>query len=144
MRSIGWQRCFGTVSVEDHARIACASFRSPDWRPNALRRALRNLIDDARRYGGSARISSEQEGETLIIRINDDGPGLPPDHLRRVFDPFERLETSRSRDTGGTGLGLSIARAIIQAHGGDVTLENRAEGGLRALMHLPTSGQRGR
>ena len=65
------------------------------------------------------------------------GPGIPLQDLDKVFDPFTRLETSRSRETGGVGLGLPIARAILRAHGGDVVLSNRAEGGLRATLRLP-------
>jgi two-component system OmpR family sensor kinase len=69
--------------------------------------------------------------------VEDDGPGVPPDQLERVFDPFYRVEDSRNRETGGTGLGLPIARNIFRAHGGDVTLANRAGGGLRATVVLP-------
>jgi protein-histidine pros-kinase len=71
------------------------------------------------------------------VRIRDDGPGIPDAQLERVFDPFFRLEASRSRDTGGTGLGLSIARNIARAAGGDVSLHNSSEGGLEALLVLP-------
>ena len=102
-----------------------------------LRRALRNLIENAQRYGGATQVTLRPMGKSIEIVIEDDGPGIPPEDLERVFDPFTRLETSRSRETGGTGLGLSIARAILRAHGGDVTLENRVEGGLRASVRLP-------
>jgi hypothetical protein len=71
------------------------------------------------------------------VEVADDGPGVPPDELERVFEPFHRLEGSRSRETGGTGLGLPIARNIFRAHGGDVTLANRPEGGLVAAASLP-------
>ena len=107
-------------------------------RPTALKRALRNLIDNAVRYGGSAQVTLAQEPGTAIITIADRGPGLPADQLETVFEPFVRLEGSRSRDTGGVGLGLAIARTIIQAHGGTVTLRNRREGGLEAVVTLPT------
>lgn len=103
----------------------------------AVRRALRNLIENAQRYGGGARARLEAGDEALRVVIEDDGPGLPEEDLERVFDPFVRLETSRSRETGGTGLGLPIARAILRAHGGDVHLVNRAGGGLRAKVALP-------
>ncbi|PQO22900.1 two-component sensor histidine kinase [Rhodobacteraceae bacterium WD3A24] len=106
-------------------------------RPNALRRALRNVIDNALRYGGRARVSLDASDDALTITVADDGPGIPQDSLERVFDPFLRLETSRSRETGGIGLGLSIARTIVQAHGGDIRLANRAEGGLAATITLP-------
>lgn len=101
-----------------------------------MRRALRNLIENAQRYGGATRVALHPMGKAAEIVIEDDGPGIPLEDLERVFDPFTRLEASRSRETGGTGLGLSIARAILRAHGGDVTLENRAEGGLRARVRL--------
>jgi len=106
-------------------------------RPQALNRALRNLIDNAIRYGGSAKVSVTQEPGTAVISIADKGPGLPDDQLEAVFEPFVRLEGSRSRDTGGVGLGLAIARTIIQAHGGSVLLRNLPDGGLDAVVRLP-------
>lgn len=107
-------------------------------RRTPMRRALRNLLENAQRYGDSARVSVEQAPGTLILRIDDDGPGIPSEDLERVFDPFTRLETSRSRETGGIGLGLSIARAILRAHGGDVVLSPRSDApGLRATVTLP-------
>jgi signal transduction histidine kinase len=105
-------------------------------KPRALKRCLGNLIDNALKFGQRATISVE-DGEALAICISDDGPGIPEDMLERVFEPFYRLESSRSRDTGGTGLGLSIARDIAQAHGGSLTLRNRPEGGLMAELRLP-------
>lgn len=106
-------------------------------RRTAIRRALRNLMENAQRYGSGARVSVTRIGDRAEILIEDDGPGIPEQELEKVFDPFTRLETSRSRETGGIGLGLPIARAILRAHGGDVVLSNRAEGGLRATVHLP-------
>ncbi|WP_200832478.1 ATP-binding protein [Candidatus Halocynthiibacter alkanivorans] len=106
-------------------------------RPTALRRALRNVIENAVRYGGSADIRLSRTGTSALIQIDDNGPGIPQDALERVFEPFVRLEVSRSRETGGTGLGLSIARSIVQAHGGEIGLENRAGGGLSATVELP-------
>lgn len=106
-------------------------------RPQALRRALRNVIENAARYGGSARVRHcVQNGEAAIM-VDDDGPGIPAADLERVFDPFYRLEQSRSLETGGHGLGLSIARTIIRAHGGDISLSNRETGGLRAMITIP-------
>ncbi len=102
-----------------------------------VRRAVRNLIENAQRYGEKVHVSGELDGSIARIHIDDDGPGIPPQDLQRVFSPFERLEASRSRDTGGHGLGLTIARDIMRAQGGDVTLLNRAEGGLRATVILP-------
>jgi signal transduction histidine kinase len=107
----------------------------------ALRRALANLIDNAIKYGGSARIALDISASAVRIDIDDDGPGIAEAELHRVFEPFYRLEQSRSRETGGTGLGLSIALSIAQAHGGDITLANRPEGGLRASVSLPRRGQ---
>lgn len=106
-------------------------------RANAMRRALRNLIENALRYGGDATVSVEHQETDLLIRIADDGPGIPEADLERVFDPFFRLEESRSRNTGGTGLGLPIARMIVRAHGGDVVLENPEGRGLLATVVLP-------
>ncbi|WP_245189080.1 ATP-binding protein [Mameliella alba] len=106
-------------------------------RPNAMRRALRNLIENALRYGHAARIDWQITGGEVVLTLDDDGPGIPENQLDKVFDPFVRLEESRSLETGGHGLGLSIARTIIQSHGGDVTLSNRLEGGLRARVRLP-------
>jgi hypothetical protein len=106
-------------------------------RRTAIRRALRNLMENAQRYGSGARVSVTQLGDRAEMLIEDDGPGIPERDLDNVFDPFTRLETSRSRETGGIGLGLPIAQAILRAHGGDVVLSNRAEGGLRATVHLP-------
>jgi signal transduction histidine kinase len=72
-----------------------------------------------------------------MITVDDRGPGIPADRLQEVFEPFVRLEASRNRDTGGVGLGLSIARSVVRAHGGELTLANRPQGGLRAVVTLP-------
>jgi signal transduction histidine kinase len=111
-------------------------------RPLAMKRALGNLVGNALKYGGAARLSLQPEGRRVILRLDDDGPGIPDGALEQVFEPFRRVETSRSRETGGTGLGLTIARSILRAHGGEVTLQNRAPGpgdpgGLRVVMVLP-------
>ena len=106
-------------------------------RATSIRRALSNLLENAIAYGENAWISVEKTDEAVRIIIDDDGPGIERDDLERVFDPFTRLEASRNRATGGVGLGLAIGRTIARAHGGDVTLENRAEGGLRAILSLP-------
>ena len=110
-------------------------------RPVALRRAIRNIIENAIRYGGGARLMWYQVGDDLMIEVTDTGPGIPADQLERVFDPFYRLEQSRSLETGGHGLGLSIARSIVRAHGGDIYLENRDGGGLKASIALPLSAE---
>jgi signal transduction histidine kinase len=116
------------VEFEESLRLAQAV------QPNLLRRALRNLIDNAVKYGGGARVRVFAEGASAAIEVDDDGPGIAENRIAHVLQPFERLESSRSRETGGTGLGLAIARAIAEAHGGSLTLSNRAEGGLRARL----------
>ena len=106
-------------------------------RPVALRRALSNLIDNAVKYGQVARVSLMPGETAIVIRIDDDGPGIPEEFQADVLKPFRRLETSRSRDTGGVGLGLTVARTIIREHGGDIALANRNDGGLRVEVSLP-------
>ena len=106
-------------------------------RPVALRRAFRNLLENAGAYGGRATARIARDDAGLRVVIEDEGPGIPEADLERVFEPFVRLEESRSRDTGGTGLGLAIARTIVRGHGGDIRLENREGGGLTATVTLP-------
>lgn len=106
-------------------------------RPLALKRAFRNLIDNANKYGGEAVIVVQPDEAALLMTIADSGPGIPEDRMAQMFEPFTRLEASRSRETGGFGLGLSIARDIIEGHGGTVSLANRAEGGLCVTVRLP-------
>lgn len=106
-------------------------------RPVGLKRALRNMIENAVAYGHRARVSLEESLHEFAIVIDDDGPGIPEEDRERVFGPFVRLEESRSRETGGIGIGMAIARSILRAHGGDITLANRSGGGLRATLHLP-------
>lgn len=102
-----------------------------------LRRALRNLISNAVRYGGAAEVSLLQSGDHVILRVEDNGPGIPDDRIETMLEPFTRGEVSRNRDTGGAGLGLTLARAIAEQHGGRLELSNRSEGGLRADIALP-------
>lgn len=106
-------------------------------KPQALKRCLTNLLDNAVKYGKSARLSIDDNYERLELRVLDEGPGIPEAALQRVFEPFYRLEESRSRETGGTGLGLSIARSIAESHGGSLSLRNRPQGGLEAALTLP-------
>ena len=109
-------------------------------KPQALKRCLANLLDNAVNYGKSARIIVDDDESRLEIKIQDEGPGLPEAELERVFEPFYRTEHSRSRETGGTGLGLTIARSVAEAHGGRLVLFNRPEGGLEVRLTLSRLG----
>jgi signal transduction histidine kinase len=106
-------------------------------RPDILKRAIRNLLDNAVKYGKQASAAIRMTPKTIEIVIDDEGPGIPEQELTRVFQPFYRVEESRSRDTGGVGMGLAIALSAVQAHGGELTLRNRPTGGLRASIVLP-------
>jgi signal transduction histidine kinase len=106
-------------------------------RPIGVKRALRNIVENAAVYGKQARVSVRHSNTEVTVHIDDEGPGIPEWEMEKVFKPFVRLENSRNRDTGGVGLGLAIARSIIRSHGGDITLHNRPEGGLRATVSLP-------
>jgi two-component system OmpR family sensor kinase len=105
--------------------------------PLALRRMVGNLVDNALKYGERARLRLRVANDTCILEIDDDGPGIPEQLQQQVFEPFFRLETSRSRDTGGIGLGLATVRAIVLDHGGEIGLGNRKGGGLRVTVSLP-------
>jgi signal transduction histidine kinase len=105
-------------------------------RVESLKRAIRNLIENAVRYGQRARVHLARQDDSIEIIIDDDGPGIPPNLAEQVFVPFFRVEDSRNRETGGVGLGLSIARSIVRNHGGDIRLINGAAG-LRAVITLP-------
>ena len=109
-------------------------------RPNEIRRAVRNLVENAVAYGGKASVQLIETYTNFEIVVEDDGPGIAEADRGRVFEPFVRLESSRNEDTGGTGLGLTLVKAIAEGHGGAVVLENRSEGGLRARMCLPREG----
>ncbi|MCJ8159083.1 HAMP domain-containing sensor histidine kinase [Sphingomonas sp. LaA6.9] len=104
-----------------------------------LKRLFTNLIDNAVKYGGSARISVRREGPTAIVEVADNGPGMTDAQIARAFEPFFRGEPSRNPRTGGVGLGLSIVQSATEAHGGSVTLQQRAGGGLSARVALPLS-----
>jgi signal transduction histidine kinase len=107
--------------------------------PNSLRRCVMNLMDNALAYGRFARVQSAAAGGRAVVRIRDGGPGIPEDRLQAVLDPFVRIETSRSRETGGTGLGLTIANNIAKRLGGTIALRNCPEGGLEVTLDLPAS-----
>ena len=108
-------------------------------RETLIRRALRNLIGNAILYGKAADISVEKSEDRLMIYVDDDGPGIPEAQIESMFEPFLRGDASRNRATGGSGLGLTLARAIARDHGGDIILQNRDGGGLRAILSLPAS-----
>jgi signal transduction histidine kinase len=124
------------VTFGDSPRIAAPV------RVTWLRRALRNLIGNALRYGQAARISLAREGDSAVIRVEDDGPGIPEDQIAAMLEPFTRGEPSRNSETGGAGLGLTLARAIAEQHGGTLQLANRRDAagqiaGLNATLTLP-------
>jgi len=125
---------FAEMSAQ--VRIEGRATRSILGKPQALRRCLTNLIANAVKFGTQAWVVIE-DGPALVIRVRDDGPGVPEDQLERVFEPFYRVESSRNRDTGGSGLGLSIARDVVQAHGGSLVLVNLPVRGLEATLTLP-------
>jgi signal transduction histidine kinase len=110
-----------------------------DGDPLALKRLVANLVDNALKYGASAHARVFTDGDMAVIEVDDDGPGMPEAEIERVFEPFRRLESSRSRETGGIGLGLAVVRAVARSHGGDVVLRNRPHGGLSARVTLPLS-----
>ncbi len=109
--------------------------------PAALRRAVTNLIDNAVKFAGSARVQATRQGDRAVIIVSDNGPGLPEAELDAVFEPFHRGERSRNRQTGGAGLGLAVARQAARAAGGEVTLANRTGGGLAARLSMPLCSQ---
>ena len=121
----------GPVRIEGSAKTPYPG------RPQALKRCLANLLENAVKYGKSARVVVNDSNARLEIRIQDEGPGLPETELEKVFEPYFRVEGSRSRETGGTGLGLTIARGIAEAHGGELSLRNCEGGGLEATLRLP-------
>lgn len=111
-------------------------------RPVALGRAVGNLVDNALRYGTTAKVGLAATRNEAIITVDDEGPGIPAERLEGMFEPFVRGDDSRSTDTGGAGLGLSIARALVVAHGGSIHLENLVPKGLRATIRLPLAAGR--
>jgi two-component system osmolarity sensor histidine kinase EnvZ len=106
-------------------------------RPNGFKRAITNLVNNGLLYGGSVTISARRNGDQVEITVDDDGPGIPEAEREEVFRPFYRLDSARSPDTAGSGLGLTISRDVLRAHGGDLTLEESAQGGVRARLRLP-------
>lgn len=109
-------------------------------RPLKLKRLVRNIVQNAARHAGNARVRIEDLPDSTVIVVEDDGPGIPSELMDAVFEPFRRLETSRNRGTGGSGLGLAIGRRLVDRLGGTIELTNRPAGGLKAVICLPKSG----
>jgi signal transduction histidine kinase len=107
-------------------------------RPQALRRVVTNLVDNALKFAGAADIVLESSASCVAIAVQDRGPGIAPERLDEVLQPFVRLDVSRSRETGGAGLGLAIAQELATVLRGSLALHNRAGGGLEARLTLPT------
>jgi signal transduction histidine kinase len=103
----------------------------------SIRRAIANLVENALHYGGNVRLAIRQEDDTTLICVDDDGPGIPDDKMETVLQPFVRLDEGRARNTGGMGLGLAIVDNAVRQENGVLTLANRPEGGLRAIIRLP-------
>jgi len=116
----------------DQAALLC--------RGSALKRAFANIVGNAVKYGGDAKVTLRADARALTVTVEDHGPGIPESEMDRVFEPFQRIEGSRNVDTGGYGLGLTSARSIIRSHGGEISLVNRREGGLSVTTTLPKSG----
>lgn len=123
-----------SLSTSEKGPVAC--------RPVLFRRALRNLIDNAVAYGERARLSVSRENGDVLVKVEDDGPGMPAEALRSAADPFYRGDASRNRTTGGAGLGITLADAIAKAHGGSLVLENRSPHGLSATIRMPAAATR--
>ena len=119
------------VSYQENSRLL---YRC---RPNSLKRAVRNLVENAVIHGKSARVALNGPAGEVWITVDDAGPGIPEHHMNDVFTPFVRLDESRGQETGGIGLGLAIARSIVRGHGGDIQIANKPQGGLRATVRLP-------
>jgi two-component system osmolarity sensor histidine kinase EnvZ len=117
--------------------LTCQGDLTLEIRPDAIRRALDNLIDNALRHGTKVAVVATRRPAAIEVTVDDDGPGIPEATREDVFKPFQRLDEARGADTGGVGLGLTIARDAVRRHGGDVVLGQSPLGGLRALVRLP-------
>ena len=139
LREIGAnaQRKADAKSPGKHVEVIVPGSLVLEVRPNALRRCVVNLVENAVRHGTRVEITASEEPRMVEIAVDDDGPGIPPDRREEAFRPFHRLDSGRSLATGGAGLGLAIARDIARGHGGDITLESSEKGGLRAVLRLP-------
>jgi len=124
----------------DHGRAV--TYVGPDhlehvFRQLGVKRALSNLVENGLHHGEHVTIALSLEPDAVIVRVEDDGPGIPEEQLRSVLEPFVRLDTARRRDTLGLGLGLAIVCRAVELEKGSLTLSNRLEGGLRAEIQLP-------
>ena len=117
------------LHLEDHLNLPL--------RPNAFRRCVTNLVENAARYGEHVSVRAGHRGDAIEITVDDDGPGIPEDKRAEVFRPFFRLDDSRNPETGGVGLGLTIARDVVRSHGGEIILSESPAGGLRGRIRLP-------
>ena len=117
--------------------VQCSDMSAFPLMGKSFRRALSNLIQNAVKYGEQAHVRATLHRDRLRISVSDHGPGIPEEDMVTVLRPFKRLEDSRNRKTGGTGLGLSIAHNIVLAHGGELLLRNRPEGGLEVIITIP-------
>ena len=135
------------VTEEIGRRSEAAISLEPQTRPShfvegdavALRSMVSNLLDNAERYGNRCRVSIRSSGQTITLHVEDDGPGIAADDRELVFEPFYRLETSRSKVTGGSGLGLAITKQIVESHGGPIALSDAASGGAQFTVSLPVT-----
>jgi signal transduction histidine kinase len=142
IQTIEIEALLASLSADEQALgrpVALGDVRAAPYpgRLSALKRAIANLVDNAVKYGREAKLSALDSPDELRVIVEDRGPGIAEADLERVVEPYVRLEASRSRETGGVGLGLAIARDAARLHGGDLLLENRPGGGLRALLLLP-------
>lgn len=132
------------LSIADNYPDAALDERNSDrvaaityCQPVSIQRSITNLIDNAIAYGGKAKLSLRQENNELVLRVKDNGPGIPANQIEEMFKPFNRADKSRNRDSGGFGLGLTIARNVAHANAGNILLKNDPLGGLIAELHLP-------
>jgi signal transduction histidine kinase len=121
----------GEVRLEDGPAIFV------EGEPLALTRLFSNIVDNAVKYGSAAELRTVSSDEQAVVEIRDEGPGIAPEDLERVFHPFFRTQAARALDVPGVGLGLSVARSIARAHGGEVTLEQAPGAGLKVVVSLP-------
>jgi two-component system osmolarity sensor histidine kinase EnvZ len=131
------QRKVDAKSPEKKVELSVQSDIVVEVRPNALRRCVMNLLENALRYGTHSQVSAVENDAMVEITVDDDGPGIPEEQREEAFRPFHRLDSGRTLASGGVGLGLAIARDIARGHGGDIVLGESRLGGLRAVVRLP-------